>query len=464
MTTIPRAYVDNFTRVINGISDDAQKKLAKALEGVVIDDIAAARNEIIAIMDTLLAPYTDNVAAVAATFYDGLRAYFGIDDGFMAESESMREPAATAGAVRAFMQTQVDGKPFETLENLLTERVDYECKRAANECIAYNAKNDPKRPKWARVPTGAETCMWCIMLASRGFAYLSEEAASHTHANCDCRVIPSWDKDNPAVQGYDPELYYDMWKNPEKYAKDNITKETISVLSERRFSSVSSIEEATKFAERFVDTSAYKSKIDLKGMNLDAANSLLKVLDAAYDAYDVEPLRSIQRMNKRSSEFKNSVAEAAYRWMIGDMYYNADYVKTTKAMMAHRAEGRKLLDDVLGMDIERYIQKNAGNKAKVDYAEAIRDTKRALVAQSYEDQFEELIYAHEVGHMLDDRLFRKAEGFDRKASFERYGKGISAYASSDVKEYMAESFTAYYVGETENLDPDLVAIFDGMRK
>lgn len=217
MTTIPRAYVDNFTRVINGISDDAQKKLAKALEGVVIDDIAAARNEIIAIMDTLLAPYTDNVAAVAATFYDGLRAYFGIDDGFMAESESMREPAATAGAVRAFMQTQVDGKPFETLENLLTERVDYECKRAANECIAYNAKNDPKRPKWARVPTGAETCEWCIMLASRGFAYLSEEAASHTHANCDCRVIPSWDKDNPAVQGYDPELYYDMWKHPEKY-------------------------------------------------------------------------------------------------------------------------------------------------------------------------------------------------------------------------------------------------------
>lgn len=254
MTTIPRAYVDNFTRVINGISDDAQKKLAKALEGVVIDDIAAARNEIIAIMDTLLAPYTDNVAAVAATFYDGLRAYFGIDDGFIAESESMREPAATAGAVRAFMQTQVDGEPFGVLENLLTERVDYECKRAANECIAYNAKNDPKRPKWARVPTGAETCMWCIMLASRGFAYLSEEAASHTHANCDCRVIPSWDKDNPAVQGYDPDLYYDMWKNPEKYKeKQQVALQSPDVPSLNKTLKDTSIEKCAKQANPNVE-------------------------------------------------------------------------------------------------------------------------------------------------------------------------------------------------------------------
>lgn len=31
--------------------------------------------------------------------------------------------------------------------------------------------NDPTKPRWARVPRGAKTCAFCLMLASRGFAY-----------------------------------------------------------------------------------------------------------------------------------------------------------------------------------------------------------------------------------------------------------------------------------------------------
>lgn len=214
---IPREYIDNFTRVINLASADAQSRLVKALESVSVDDIAVARNEIIAIMDTLLGPYTDNVAAISAEFFDGLRAWYGISDGFTAEAISNRDPEATAGAVRAFMETQVEGEPFAALQKLLTERVDYEMKRASNECIASNCKRDPKKPKWARVPSGIDTCEFCIMLASRGFTYQSDEVASHAHANCDCRIVPSWDKGNPAVQGYDPDKYYDMWKHPEDY-------------------------------------------------------------------------------------------------------------------------------------------------------------------------------------------------------------------------------------------------------
>ena len=211
MAAIPRAYVDRFTKLVNITSDDAQKKLAKALTKVEITDIAAARDEIIAIMDAILGPYTDNVAAIAATFYDGLREWSGVVDDFEAEPISNRDPAATDGAVRAFMQTQVDGKPFDELQTLLMERADYEVKRAANECIAANCKRDPKRPKWARIPTGADTCDFCIMLASRGFTYQSAETASHAHANCDCRIVPSWDKKNPAVEGYDPDEYYEQY-------------------------------------------------------------------------------------------------------------------------------------------------------------------------------------------------------------------------------------------------------------
>lgn len=217
MAAIPRAYIDNFTSVVNAVSADAQSRLAKALERVQIDDVAYARDEIIAIMDAVLGPYTDNVAAIAAAFYDGLREWYGVDDGFTADVVSNRDPAATYGAVRAFMETVVEGKPRAELHNLLMERADYEIKRASNECVAANCKRDPKKPKWARVPTGADTCQFCIMLASRGFTYQSDEVASHAHANCDCRIVPSWDKADPAVQGYDPDEYYDMYRNPEKY-------------------------------------------------------------------------------------------------------------------------------------------------------------------------------------------------------------------------------------------------------
>ena len=54
------------------------------------------------------------------------------------------------------------------------------------------------------------------MLASRGFEYLSEEAAEHSHANCQCIVMPGWG-DSPSVAGYDAGYYYDCYKNPDDH-------------------------------------------------------------------------------------------------------------------------------------------------------------------------------------------------------------------------------------------------------
>lgn len=142
----------------------------------------------------------------------------------------MRDPVATQEAIHAFAQDLVDEKPVEQFIRKCVNRADYEMRRAANECVTYNAKKDPKKPRWARVPTGIETCKFCIMLASKGFAYHSEEMASHSHARCDCRVIPSWDK-SPLAQGYDPAKYYDMYKNPEKYAAQNNTEDKGDMIS-----------------------------------------------------------------------------------------------------------------------------------------------------------------------------------------------------------------------------------------
>lgn len=215
---IPRSYIENYSAALNVISEQAREKLVEALERIdYTKDVATVRNAVIAVMQPACGASTEVSARIAAEFYDGLREQFGIYDGFRAEPESLRDPAATSGAVEAFAQDLVDGKPIRAFIDICASRIDYETRRAANECVAYNAKQDPKRPKWARVPAGLETCQWCIMLASRGFAYLSDEAASHTHANCDCRVVPSWDRKDPSVQGYDPKRYYDMYRNPDDY-------------------------------------------------------------------------------------------------------------------------------------------------------------------------------------------------------------------------------------------------------
>lgn len=67
---------------------------------------------------------------------------------------------------------------------------------------------------YARVPVG-ETCAWCLMLASLGYYYRSEETAlgvepDHYHEHCDCIAVPYNAPD--AIDGYDDyNLYFDMY-------------------------------------------------------------------------------------------------------------------------------------------------------------------------------------------------------------------------------------------------------------
>ena len=213
MAQIPREYVDNFTKAINALSADVQAKLSDALSKVDLSDVAAARDAIIDIMELYLGPYTDMAAILAAEFYDGLREQ-AVGAKLGAYAESGREPVATEKAVRGIMQDVVDGKAVETVARKLLGRADYEIKRSAGECVYRNGKRDPLKPKYARVPSGGETCRFCIMLASRGFVYHNEKAAGgngHYHANCDCRIVPGFDGET-TVAGYDPNAYYEQYR------------------------------------------------------------------------------------------------------------------------------------------------------------------------------------------------------------------------------------------------------------
>ncbi len=66
-----------------------------------------------------------------------------------------------------------------------------------------NRDADETHPGWARVPRGSNPCAFCVMLASRGFAYTSEESAdfggSFHNGKCRCIPVCSWGKDKPSA-------------------------------------------------------------------------------------------------------------------------------------------------------------------------------------------------------------------------------------------------------------------------
>lgn len=82
--------------------------------------------------------------------------------------------------------------------------------RSLNETIIASVGRDrDKGARFARVPTGFETCTFCLMLASRGAVYHTRRSAGefkHFHRGCDCKVVPSFERDPDAelVEGVRP--------------------------------------------------------------------------------------------------------------------------------------------------------------------------------------------------------------------------------------------------------------------
>lgn len=212
--TIPRAALDFLTREVNALSSDAQERVMRFLERVnwAPGNIAQCREAVVQALQGVLPAYADAAAQAAADFYDASRELCA-GSALGAEAVSGYDPAATEGAVKAFTQEVVDGKGPEPFNALVLQRIDYEIKRAAASSALANGRRDPLKPRYARVPTGAETCDFCLMLASRGFVYETERSAGgldHWHAHCDCRIVCGWP--GTSVEGYDPKDIYDRWQ------------------------------------------------------------------------------------------------------------------------------------------------------------------------------------------------------------------------------------------------------------
>ena len=175
------------------------------------DDMEAFAEQV---FQTCTEQFGGQAASVACDAYDATMERLGIG-ARPAQPVQAATPASAAGAVSS--ARKASGGDFARFADALSTKAHGAVGRAANTTTIRNAERDYRKGvRYARVPTGKETCGFCLMLASRGFDYKSRESAGCTwgafnrfHDRCDCRVVAG-DADT-VVEGYDPDWLYDAY-------------------------------------------------------------------------------------------------------------------------------------------------------------------------------------------------------------------------------------------------------------
>ncbi len=175
------------------------------------DDMEAFAEQV---FQTCTEQFGGQAASVACDAYDATMERLGIG-ARPAQTVQAATSASAAGAVSS--ARKASGGDFARFADALSTKAHGAVGRAANTTTIRNAERDYRKGvRYARVPTGKETCGFCLMLASRGFDYKSRESAGYTwgafnrfHDRCDCRVVAG-DADT-VVEGYDPDWLYDAY-------------------------------------------------------------------------------------------------------------------------------------------------------------------------------------------------------------------------------------------------------------
>lgn len=172
--------------------------------------------------------------------------------------------------------------------------------RSLNETIIANVGRDrDKGAMFARVPTGTETCTFCLMLASRGAVYHTRKTAGewgHFHRRCDYKVVPSFEGDPDAelVQGVKlRELYerYKQFKEIDGYGLPRVQEDALKAAradaaGDGVFSRATSDGELAAYFDAGVKDTVKRFRKSKTVDSYDATvNAYLSLLG---DAYDIE--------------------------------------------------------------------------------------------------------------------------------------------------------------------------------
>lgn len=211
MTT--RSDVDTLRDAGRGVVTLAQRDLQGFWDSLDLSRPEAARDELLEFVPQLVREYGDVAATVAAEWYEQVR--FDAVGPYNATTVNVTDAGQVQGTVRYAAGNLFTDNPNAMLA-LVAGGVQRYVLASQRGTVARNVQQDPSRPRFARVPTGAKTCAWCTMLASRGFVYLTSRTAQepdHYHDGCNCQAVAEWEADQHYITGYDPDAMYAKYQD-----------------------------------------------------------------------------------------------------------------------------------------------------------------------------------------------------------------------------------------------------------
>ena len=249
---------DRYIARLRRLDDRASAEMLAALTtlkeqydtGVI--DLQTFRNSLIDYGFALVTRYGEGATAAACDMYDAI-----------AEAQGVTVPAAVPAQTATIAETAkaVNGTLKTGNSEIVASAIGRLVKLAGVDTMQQNAIRDGAW--WAWVPRG-DTCAFCITLASRGWQRASKKAlrdghAEHVHANCDCTYAIRFN-DSLEVEGYDPQLYHDMYYSAEGHSPEerinalrrDFYKENKEIINEQKRSAYAErIERNSSAAEEF---------------------------------------------------------------------------------------------------------------------------------------------------------------------------------------------------------------------
>lgn len=208
-----RSDVDRLAAAQRELVRRAKSDLSRFFSSLDASRPEAFREALIEIVPRLVREYGDIASVAAAEWYESVR-----PEAWNGRTVDSFPTAGVERGVRYHSGHLFDGEPAQTLAGLSGAMQRY-ITYSGRQTIARNVQLDPRRPRFARVPSGPETCAFCGMLASRGFVYYSRQTAGELsatsddfHDDCDCQIVAQFDRGAAHIEGYDPDGLFDMYQ------------------------------------------------------------------------------------------------------------------------------------------------------------------------------------------------------------------------------------------------------------
>lgn len=160
-------------------------------------DAGEALNDI---LPALVDQYGQAAAAMAADWYDDLRAKAEVSRSFRADPIDIKDSGT--GALIGWALAEASDYP--TFQTLILGGTQRRIANFARGTVTTASTADPGAHGWQRVGTGE--CDFCEMLLGRGAVYSETTADFAAHDHCKCQAVPAFDGQPKPVKPYTPSV------------------------------------------------------------------------------------------------------------------------------------------------------------------------------------------------------------------------------------------------------------------